>query len=167
MFNVGGPEVIVIGLLALLVLGPDRLPGALRTVGRFVGDLRRMSTDVQQDLRDTLDAEGMRESVQVLRDTVGIGRALVEEAVATAGAVTAAATGTDRSAPATRDAGAATNPSTPDGARTAGDRESDVPAPDGAASEGHLEIPVGGADVPPPAAQVPDILVDDLQDWER
>lgn len=165
MFNVGGPEIIVIGLLALLVLGPDRLPGALRTVGRFVGELRRMSSDVQQDLRETLDAEGMRESVQVLRDTVGIGRALVDEAVATATAVTAAATGTERPASATTGTTGTTGTAA---APVAGEtRGLDVPAPDGAASEGHLEIPAGGTDVPPPAAQVPDVLVDDLHEWER
>lgn len=155
MFNVGGPEIVVIGVLALLVLGPDRLPGALRTVGRFIGELRRMSTDVQQDLRETLDTEGMRESVQVLRDTVGLGRSLVGEAVATATAVTAvAAGGTVGSTP--------TAPSE-DSVR----RGADVPAPDGAASEGHPEIPVGGTPVPPPAAEVPDVLVDHTPEWER
>jgi len=55
MFNVGGMELIVIGLVALVVLGPDKLPGALRQLGTFVGEIRRISKGFQTDLRDALD----------------------------------------------------------------------------------------------------------------
>lgn len=55
MFNVGGPELIVIGLVALVVLGPDKLPGALRQLGSFLGELRRISSGFQTDLRAAID----------------------------------------------------------------------------------------------------------------
>ena len=55
MFNVGGMELIVIGLVALVVLGPDKLPGALRQLGTFVGEIRRISRGFQTDLRDAID----------------------------------------------------------------------------------------------------------------
>lgn len=55
MFNVGGMELIVIGLVALVVLGPDKLPGALRQLGTFVGEIRRISRGFQTDLRSALD----------------------------------------------------------------------------------------------------------------
>ena len=55
MFNVGGPEVLVILLLALIVLGPQRLPDAARQVGKFMGELRRMSSGFQQELRSAMD----------------------------------------------------------------------------------------------------------------
>lgn len=55
MFNVGGMELIVIGLVALIVLGPDKLPGALRQLGTTVGELRRISRGFQTDLRSALD----------------------------------------------------------------------------------------------------------------
>ena len=55
MFNVGGPEVLVILLLALIVLGPQRLPEAARQVGKFMGELRRMSSGFQQELRSAMD----------------------------------------------------------------------------------------------------------------
>jgi sec-independent protein translocase protein TatB len=51
VFNVGGMELIVIGLVALIVLGPDKLPGALRQLGSAVGELRRISQGFQTDLR--------------------------------------------------------------------------------------------------------------------
>lgn len=55
MFNVGGPELLVILLLALIVLGPQRLPDASRQIGRFMSELRRMSSGFQQELRSALD----------------------------------------------------------------------------------------------------------------
>ncbi|MCU1345200.1 MAG: tatB [Acidimicrobiia bacterium] len=68
VFNVGGQEFLVILLLALLVLGPERLPGAIRTVGRVVGELRRISGGFQNELRDAL-AEPLA-SVQEIRNSV-------------------------------------------------------------------------------------------------
>ena len=58
MFNVGGGEILVIALLALIVLGPQRLPGAARQVGKALGELRRMSNSFQSELKGALDEEG-------------------------------------------------------------------------------------------------------------
>lgn len=55
MFNIGGPEVLVILLLALIVLGPQRLPEAAKQIGKAMGELRRMSSGFQQELRSALD----------------------------------------------------------------------------------------------------------------
>jgi sec-independent protein translocase protein TatB len=52
MFNLGAGEVLVICLVALIVLGPTRLPEAARTVGRVMGELRRISTGFQSEVRD-------------------------------------------------------------------------------------------------------------------
>ena len=54
MFNVGTPELLVILLVALLVLGPNKLPDAARQVGKFIGEMRRMSTGFQTELRDAM-----------------------------------------------------------------------------------------------------------------
>ena len=55
MFNVGPGELFAIFALALIVLGPDRLPAALRTGGRVVGEVRRVASGFQDELRATLD----------------------------------------------------------------------------------------------------------------
>ena len=47
MFNVGAGEVLVILLIALIILGPDKLPDAARKVGNVMGELRRMSQGFQ------------------------------------------------------------------------------------------------------------------------
>lgn len=59
MFNVGGGELIVILLIALIVLGPKRLPDAARKIGKAVGDLRRMSDSFQGEMRNALEGEAM------------------------------------------------------------------------------------------------------------
>jgi sec-independent protein translocase protein TatB len=55
MFNIGGGEFLVIALLALIVLGPQRLPDAARQVGKTMGELRRLSTGFQNELKDAID----------------------------------------------------------------------------------------------------------------
>ncbi|HEV2767108.1 MAG TPA: Sec-independent protein translocase protein TatB [Acidimicrobiales bacterium] len=54
MFNVGTAELLVILLVALLVLGPNKLPDAARQVGRALGELRRLSSGFQAEMRDAL-----------------------------------------------------------------------------------------------------------------
>lgn len=56
MFGIGTSELVVILIVALVVLGPEKLPGIMRTVGRAVGEFRRMSSDV----KSTLDNEMRR-----------------------------------------------------------------------------------------------------------
>jgi sec-independent protein translocase protein TatB len=55
MFNIGGGEFLVIALIALIVLGPQRLPEAARQVGKVMGDLRRLSSGFQNELKGALD----------------------------------------------------------------------------------------------------------------
>ena len=50
MFDVGFWELAIIAVIALLVIGPERLPKAARTVGLWVGRARRMVTDVKADI---------------------------------------------------------------------------------------------------------------------
>ena len=65
MFNVGTPELLVIMLVALIVLGPTKLPEAARQVGRFIGEVRRMSSGFQDELRDA-----MQEPVSSVKETL-------------------------------------------------------------------------------------------------
>jgi sec-independent protein translocase protein TatB len=55
MFNVGGGEIIVILLIALIVLGPDKLPDAAKKVGKVMGDLRRLSDGFKQEMQQVTD----------------------------------------------------------------------------------------------------------------
>jgi sec-independent protein translocase protein TatB len=57
MGNIGGGEVLVIMLLALLVLGPSKLPDAARQLGKAVAEFRKVSGGFQRELRAALEAE--------------------------------------------------------------------------------------------------------------
>ena len=81
MFNVGGMELVVIGVIALVVLGPDKLPGALRQLGTFMGELRRISRGFQTDLRGALDeAERDAERERLAAEQAGRGSAAATQA---------------------------------------------------------------------------------------
>lgn len=55
MFNVGGPEIVVIILVALVVLGPEQLPKALRTFGNVMAEIRKVSGGFQAEMRSAMD----------------------------------------------------------------------------------------------------------------
>ncbi|MDQ3107715.1 MAG: Sec-independent protein translocase protein TatB [Actinomycetota bacterium] len=54
MGSIGAPEILVILVVALLVLGPNRLPEAARQVGRAMAEMRRMSAGFQAEIRDAM-----------------------------------------------------------------------------------------------------------------
>lgn len=62
MLNVGPGELIAISMVALIVLGPQRLPDALRKVGQFMGEIRKMSTGFQDEIRNAFDADEVEQA---------------------------------------------------------------------------------------------------------
>jgi len=55
MFDVGFWEILLILVLALVVIGPERLPGAARTIGLWVGKSRRFIEGVKSDVEQEFD----------------------------------------------------------------------------------------------------------------
>src|SRR5215470_7873284 len=54
MFNIGWSELLVIGIVALIVIGPKELPGALRTLGQWMGKVRRMASEFQNQFHEAM-----------------------------------------------------------------------------------------------------------------
>jgi sec-independent protein translocase protein TatB len=54
MFDIGWGELLVIGMVALVAIGPKELPGVLRTVGQWTGKLRRMATEFQNQFHEAM-----------------------------------------------------------------------------------------------------------------
>jgi sec-independent protein translocase protein TatB len=64
VFNLSGSEVIVILILALVILGPDKLPDAMRRAGRTWAELRKLSSGFQDEVR-----KGFEEPTKEVRKT--------------------------------------------------------------------------------------------------
>ena len=63
MFEVGFWELVLIAVVALLVVGPERLPALARTVGRYVGKMRRVVAQVRDDIEREIRADELKKSL--------------------------------------------------------------------------------------------------------
>jgi sec-independent protein translocase protein TatB len=54
MFDIGWSELVVIGVIALIAIGPKELPGVLRTVGQYMGKVRRMAAEFQGQFQEAM-----------------------------------------------------------------------------------------------------------------
>lgn len=73
MFNFSGSEIIFLLLAGLVVLGPERLPGVIRQVGKVYGDLRRTTQGLERELRGTFDEplKDLRSTAESIRSGFG------------------------------------------------------------------------------------------------
>ena len=63
MFDVGYGELLLIGIVALLVLGPEKLPGALRTAGLWIARFRRSFDRIRTEIEQEVGADDIRRDV--------------------------------------------------------------------------------------------------------
>jgi sec-independent protein translocase protein TatB len=60
MFDIGFSELLVIGVVALIVIGPEKLPRVARTVGILAGRMQRYVADVKADINREIELEDLR-----------------------------------------------------------------------------------------------------------
>jgi len=60
MFDIGFSELLVIGVVALIVIGPEKLPRVARTVGHLLGRMQRYVADVKADINREIELEELR-----------------------------------------------------------------------------------------------------------
>jgi sec-independent protein translocase protein TatB len=77
MFNIGPLELVVLAVVGLIVLGPDRLPGLARDAARMLRTLRDMATGARTQLRDELGPEFADVDLRTLNPRTAISRALL------------------------------------------------------------------------------------------
>ena len=68
MFDIGFVELLICGVIALLILGPERLPQAARAAGRWVGGAKRMASQFSSELDRQLKADELREELRKAGD---------------------------------------------------------------------------------------------------
>ncbi len=69
MFDIGFSELVVIGLVALIVIGPERLPRVARTIGHLAGRLQRYVADVKADINREVELEELRKMKDSVQET--------------------------------------------------------------------------------------------------
>jgi sec-independent protein translocase protein TatB len=92
MFDIGFSELLVIGLVALIVIGPERLPRVARTLGILAGRLQRYVADVKADIQREVELDELRKMKDSVQQTVsGIEDSVQGELSKTADELNAAA----------------------------------------------------------------------------
>ncbi|MCG6658362.1 twin-arginine translocase subunit TatB [Halomonas campisalis] len=68
MFDIGFLELLILGVVGLLVLGPERLPKAARTLGLWIGKIKRTVSGMQREINAQLEAEELRQKLKEQQD---------------------------------------------------------------------------------------------------
>ncbi|MFT4767305.1 MAG: sec-independent protein translocase protein TatB [Glaciecola sp.] len=69
MFDIGFAELMIIGVVALIVIGPERLPDAIRTGSAWLNRIRRGFNDIKQEVQQELHNDEVMKDLRALRDT--------------------------------------------------------------------------------------------------
>ncbi len=72
MFDIGFSELFMIIVIALIVIGPERLPGVAKKVGRYVGKAKRTFESVKREVQSELETEELNKRLaenNILKDT--------------------------------------------------------------------------------------------------
>ena len=69
MFDISFTEILVIGVVALVVLGPERLPGVARTLGHLFGRAQRYVNDVKNDIQREMELEELKKFKTSVEET--------------------------------------------------------------------------------------------------
>ena len=104
MFDVGFTELMVIAVVALIVIGPERLPRVARTLGHLFGQLQRYVNDVKADINREIELDELRKFKSTFEDAArgfeSAAQNVQSEVTKAESELNALATGADPSAPA-------------------------------------------------------------------
>jgi len=139
MFDIGWGELVVIGVVALVAIGPKELPGVLRSLGQWMGKIRRMSAEFQSQFQEALreaEVADLRKEAEDIKSSVS--NFTHFDPLADTGP-------------------AVTQPDTPTPSATPSETEAALPAP---VEQTAVDVPVPttpvtSADLPPEAASEP------------
>lgn len=74
MFDIGWSELVVIGVVALIVIGPKELPGVLRAIGQWTTKIRRMASEFQGQFQEAMreaEVAELKKQVESVKDIAG------------------------------------------------------------------------------------------------
>jgi sec-independent protein translocase protein TatB len=86
MFDIGFSEMMVIAVLALIVIGPERLPRVARTLGHLAGRLQRYVADVKSDINREIELDELRKMRESMQQAASSFQSTVNEEMSKASA---------------------------------------------------------------------------------
>jgi sec-independent protein translocase protein TatB len=78
VFDIGFSEMLIIGIVALLVLGPERLPKAMRTLGAFIRKARRSFDDLRYEVEREIELESLKKQMREMPTPTEVAQQIVE-----------------------------------------------------------------------------------------
>ena len=79
MFDIGFWEIVFIGVIGLLVIGPERLPEVARTVGQWVGRIQRLIQTVKTDIHHELENEYLKKTLDEQKEQINELKTIVDD----------------------------------------------------------------------------------------
>lgn len=70
MFGIGMPELLVIGVIALLVVGPKKLPEMAKALGKGLSEFRKVTESATDTIKETLNADELKKDLDGLKDSL-------------------------------------------------------------------------------------------------
>ncbi len=110
MLDVSFWELLIVGAIALVVVGPERLPRLMRTIGLWAGRARASFQSIRDEVEREVNAEGLRETQRALNREAKKTERAINEAVDTKDVTKAAAGKTTGSSSAAASSSATTKP---------------------------------------------------------
>jgi len=74
MFGIGVPELIVIAIIALLIVGPKKLPELAKSLGKGLTEFKRAADDVSENIKDTLKPDDVKKEVDDFKNSLLFGK---------------------------------------------------------------------------------------------
>ncbi|CAC9455463.1 hypothetical protein [uncultured Gammaproteobacteria bacterium] len=66
MFDIGFWEFALIGIITLIIVGPERMPAIARSAGKYVGKIKRFIANIQDDIGEELKADELKEHLNIM-----------------------------------------------------------------------------------------------------